>query len=68
MTSAEFRAWLSARGLSQFEFARRLVAMGDPRPLASVIRNVSEWCRASRGTALPWEAVMVTRLLERDAG
>jgi len=64
-TAEEFRGALARLGFSQSSFAREMHALGDPRPVPTILRSVSNWCRGE--SAVPGEAWVVITLLERAA-
>jgi len=63
MTNTEFRAALERLGFNQSSFARQLIELGDPRPFATIIRNISNYCRGA--TSVPGEMCVILYLLER---
>jgi len=63
MTDQEYCARLAAWGFSQSAFARRLIALGDPRSFPTVLRSVSNQATGAVGVSA--EMTVILTLMER---
>lgn len=62
MSAAAFRDRLDRLGLSQSALAREMARQGDPRPVPTILRSISNWARAEY--AVPGEMWVVLTLME----
>jgi hypothetical protein len=64
MTSDEFRIAIERIGLTQSSLARRMQALGDPRPFPTILRTISNQVRGV--SAVSGEMCVVMCLLQKE--
>lgn len=65
MTDADFCQRLTQLGFNQSSFTRRLIALGDPRSFATLLRSVQNY--AAGASSVPGEMAVILNLMERYA-
>ena len=60
-----FRAEIAQLGYSQSSFAREMRALGDPREVKVILRNIANYCTGA--TRVPGEMSVILRLLHDRA-